>query len=112
MPRTLPFVALFALAGLALAGSQAQAAGQDPLVACPRLAQHLQDELARVVARERSDGRVQVRFHWQDRRATQIEVVGEPWYYHRFVRRALRVAPCPELPAQGTYTLNIEFRDL
>lgn len=112
MPRTLPFAALLALAALALAGPPARAAAQDPLAACPQLAEHLQDQLAPVVAQYRSDGHAQVRFRWQDRRATQIEVVGVPWYYHRFVRRALHIAPCPRLPEQGTYTLNIEFRDI
>jgi hypothetical protein len=106
------WAAPFALGGLLLAGGHAQAAEQDPLVACPQLAAHLQDQLGPVVADNSSDGRVQVRFRWQDRRAAVVEVVGQPWYYHRFVRRALRVAPCPALPEQGVYVLNIEFRDL
>jgi hypothetical protein len=112
MPHPHSFAILLALAGLALAAAPAPAAAQDPLAACPRLAEHLQDQLTPVVAERRGDGRVEVHFRWQDRHASQVEVVGEPAQYHRFVRRALRTAPCPALATGGVYTLNIEFRDI
>ena len=112
MSRTLSSLALLALGGLVLASGPAQAVEQDPLKACPQLASHLQDQLAAVVADYSDGGRVQVRFQWQDGRAVGVEVVGQPWYYHRFVRRALHVAPCPALREQVVYVLNIEFRDI
>ncbi len=99
-------------ATLVMAASPALASGHDAVAACPRMAEHLQDELQPVVARLDKPGRLQVRFEAQGPRAGRVWVDGAPRGYHGPVRRALRSMRCEGLVAGQMYVLNIEFRDI
>ncbi|MEW6704266.1 MAG: hypothetical protein AB1430_05400 [Pseudomonadota bacterium] len=111
MSRMLPLVAALSFTALALAAGPTRAAQHDAVAACPRLAQHLQDELQPVVARFESPGFVHVRFQARGGQPARVRVAGVPQRYHWHVRHALRSLRCEGLAAGEEYVLNIEFRE-